>query len=293
VRPGPRELKYAVLHLMSGIDLILKARLHEHDPAQLYQDPAQFSDAGYATGDFTGPKTKEILKRLGSAGVSLTSARKAELEQLRKKRNRAEHFHLEDTVAAISAITARTLGFALDFIAGVFDANALSATASSQLEEIRAALPGLEHFVADHHDSIAGKLARPRRPRSSSARPARRRPPCSTTERPACSAAPARRRRRALTTTRTRCLTRTAMRATSRALLGSSPRVRSARPRHSSTGVRAVTLSPHISGCASPAATHGERAASAKCDRCGELISAGEDEMSICGDCFNALVAKD
>ena len=29
------------------------------------------------------------------------------------------------------------------------------------------------------------------------------------------------------------------------------------------------------------------------CDRCGELISAGEDEMSICGDCFRALVAKE
>jgi len=29
------------------------------------------------------------------------------------------------------------------------------------------------------------------------------------------------------------------------------------------------------------------------CDRCGELIAAGEGEMSICGDCFSALVAKE
>lgn len=155
----PRNLKYAVLHLASGIELVLKERLRQHDPAQIYQDPKKFDRVDYATGDFTGPKTEVILDRLAAAGVHVVAADKADLVQLRKKRNRAEHFHLDDTAAAISASTARTLGFALDFIASEIDTSALSTAASNQLETIRAALPQLEHFVSHRIESIAAKLA--------------------------------------------------------------------------------------------------------------------------------------
>lgn len=290
--PDPRELKYAVLHLASGIELVLKARLHEYDPAQLYQDPAEFDEADYAAGDFTGPKSKEVLKRLADADVELAPSRKAELLQLRKMRNRAEHFHLDDSVAAISAITARTLGFALDFIAGEFDAGALSPTASNQLEEIRAALPLLEHFVAHRLDSIADELATAQ---------------TAIVECPSCGQETS-----VLDDGATCLFCRAAATAEEGAdnyahlVLGES-RYESAKQGiswvvSSCPECDAETLVDRgLSGDVEPADqwacfTCGNawpEGSLGPCDRCGELISAGEGEMSICSDCFSALVANE
>jgi Zn finger protein HypA/HybF involved in hydrogenase expression len=224
--------------------------------------------------------------------VSLAPARTVELVQLRKKRNRAEHFHLADTVAAISAITARTLGFALDFIAGEFDAGALSPTASHQLEEIRAALPRLEHFVAHRHASIVGQVAVAQ---------------TAIVKCPSCG------QETSVLDDGVTCLF---CRATAVAedgadnyahvVLGESfyksgkqgiDWVVSSCPE-----CQAETLVDRgLSGNAEPAdqwvcftcGTAWPEGSLGKCDRCGELIAAGEDEMSICGDCLSALVAKE
>jgi ribosomal protein L37AE/L43A len=224
--------------------------------------------------------------------VTLSTARKAELEQLRKKRNRAEHFHLDDTVPAISAITARTLGFALDFIAGEFDAGALSATASSQLEGIRAPLPRLEHFLAHRHDSIAGRLAA-----TSSA----------VVECPSCT------QETSVLDDGATCLS---CGASATAEEGADEYAHTvldeSRYEGGKQGIAWV-----VSSCPEcEAETLVDRGASGdvepgdqwvcftcgntwpegslgQYDRCGELIAAGEDEMSICGDCLDALVAKD
>ena len=289
---GQRELKYAVLHLASGIELVLKARLHQHDPAQLYQNPAKFDKADYATGDFTGPKTEAILQRLATAGVRVDAADKTQLVQLRKKRNRAEHFHLDDTAAAISAIVARTLGFALDFIAREIDAGALSHTASSQLDGIRAALPQLQHFVAHRHESIADALADVR---------------TATVECPYCG------QKTSVLDDGATCLfcaaTTTAEEAADQyahLVLGES-HYKSAKQ-----GIDWVVSScpeceadafidmgatddvqPRDRWVCFDCGNAWPDGSFRQCDRCDKLIPAGEDESSICEECFSALVEKE
>src|SRR5207244_4003586 len=116
--PSRRNLKYALLHLASGIELVLKERLRRHDPALLYQRPEKFDALDFAAGNFQSTNAKDTVKRLVDlAGVVISDVDRTQLHVLRDKRNRVEHFGLDDTVDAVSAITARTLGFALDFIA--------------------------------------------------------------------------------------------------------------------------------------------------------------------------------
>jgi hypothetical protein len=158
--PTQRDLKYALLHLAAGTELILKERLRQYDRAQLYKDPERFDDADYATGDFVSPNAHETIDRLSNlAGVQLPREQLEELKRLRKKRNVVEHFALNDTHDAMLTTTARAFGCALDFIARELDEATLSQTAAGQLEEIREALPRLQHFVEDRRRSIAGRLA--------------------------------------------------------------------------------------------------------------------------------------
>jgi len=153
--PTHRDLKYALLHLAAGIELVLKERLRQHDPTQLYEKPDKFDADDFALGNFRSPNTEETVKRLTDlAVVPISSSDCEQLRVLRDKRNRVEHFGLDDTTDAVSAITARTLGFALDFIASELDAATLSPEAAEQLRGVREALPELRAFVADRWERI-------------------------------------------------------------------------------------------------------------------------------------------
>lgn len=157
--PSHRDLKYALLHLASGIELVLKERLRQHDPAQLYERPDKFDAADFAAGNFKSATATQTVKRLVDlAAVSISDSDRTQLQLLRDKRNRVEHFGFDDTAEAVSAITGRTLGFALDFIAAELDSATLSAKAIAELEAIRKALPQLRAFVADRWQRIAKEV---------------------------------------------------------------------------------------------------------------------------------------
>jgi hypothetical protein len=153
--PTQRDLKYALLHLASGVELVLKERLRRNDPAQLYQRPETFDAADFAAGNFRSANAADTVKRLVDLGVAISDAERTQLHLLRDKRNRVEHFGLDDSAEAVSAMTARTLGFALDFIAAELDPASLSSEAADELQGIREALPKLQAFVADRWKRIA------------------------------------------------------------------------------------------------------------------------------------------
>jgi hypothetical protein len=153
--PSQRDLKYALLHLASGIELVLKERLRRHDPAQLYSHPERFDEADFAAGNFHSANAAQTVKRLVDvAGVEIADADRAQIMLLRERRNRIEHFGFDDTAAAVTAITARTLGIALDFIAAELEASSLGSDADEELREIREALPELQAFLTDRWQRI-------------------------------------------------------------------------------------------------------------------------------------------
>lgn len=154
-QPDQRDLKYALLHLASGIELVLKERLRRHDETQLYQRPEKFDEVDFAAGNFQSTNAKETVKRLVDAAVPISDADRTQLQLLRERRNRIEHFGFDDTAEAVSAISARMLGFALDFIARELKASSLSKDAATELAGIREALPQLQGFVADRWERIA------------------------------------------------------------------------------------------------------------------------------------------
>ncbi len=159
--PKPRNLKYAVLHLKAGTDLLLKERLRMHDWRQLFADVDDADEQRFAEGDFVSPGTSEVLKRLrDAAGVTIRSRDKRTLRRLRMLRNRIEHFAVRDEKDAVVAVAAKTLSFALDFVGAEIEPTGLEAQPEEDLEAIRQGLNEATVFVDERWNTIRDELAR-------------------------------------------------------------------------------------------------------------------------------------
>jgi hypothetical protein len=116
--PSPRDLKYAVLHLHAGVEVLLKYRLSCHDwHLVLADDSAATTEQEYEDGQFRSIGTGEALKRLQTLdGIKFTRSQKKAAAALEKFRNQLQHHGLTSTAKAVEAQSAKALGFILDFI---------------------------------------------------------------------------------------------------------------------------------------------------------------------------------
>jgi hypothetical protein len=147
--PDRRRLKYAVLHLSSGTELILKERLRREHWSLVFDKPENANRNKYEGGDFTSVSFQACLKRLVEiCGVSISDEQKKRVTALRDKRNRLEHFGIVDTVEALTSDAAAALGFVIDFVDSQLSAN-LNSSEIATLDKIRGKLGTFNVFVKD------------------------------------------------------------------------------------------------------------------------------------------------
>lgn len=160
--PTPRALKRAVTELGGGVELILKERLRRHGWRLLFDDVAVANEGDLRRGDFVSPNAAEVLRRLKDVGVQLPKRQQKRLEALRRRRNRTEHFALIDTEEAIQASTAGCLSVVVDFIVDELNPATLNEAERDLFEQIRAALPRMQAYVAARRQDVEPALARAR-----------------------------------------------------------------------------------------------------------------------------------
>jgi len=146
--PKPRDLKYAVLHLSAGVELLLKDRLRREHWSLVFEDIDKADLDAYSSGDFVGVNLKTSIQRLIKlCDVDISSDEQRSLFNLRKSRNRLEHFATVDSLTALKASSAGVLSFTLDFISTELDVDELEENETNLLERIRKLLPDFEIFV--------------------------------------------------------------------------------------------------------------------------------------------------
>ena len=157
--PSPRDLKYAVLHLSAGIELVLKDRLRREHWSLVFGDINKADAKAYATGDFYSVDLKDCITRLTSiCNAHISDSDKIAVLNLKGKRTRLEHFAAIDSSEAINASTAAVLSFAVDFIAAEFELTSSEKAESDLLNQIRSKLPEFKQFVAARLDQIRPEL---------------------------------------------------------------------------------------------------------------------------------------
>lgn len=115
--PGPRELKYAVLHLQAGTEVLLKARLLREHWSLVVNDPGKASWDKYNSGDFVSCGTEEAIHRLRKiVRLDISDAQARAVAELSRTRNALQHYGLTRPVPAVKAQAVRVLDFLLDFI---------------------------------------------------------------------------------------------------------------------------------------------------------------------------------
>lgn len=99
--------KYSVLHLYSGIELLLKEKLRQEHWSLIFQDISNASLRKLENGDFVSVYHEELIKRLRN--ISEISFDDKPIKELRDLRNRFEHFEVDIPLSECQYIVAAAL----------------------------------------------------------------------------------------------------------------------------------------------------------------------------------------
>ncbi|GGU11149.1 hypothetical protein [Streptomyces lateritius] len=162
--PAPRDLKYAVLHLYTAVEVLLKVRLEMHDPTLVWEKPGQYDEAKHRAGAFRSCGAEYAIKRLKKHELLKTDLdpKSEELVALEELRNRLTHFGWTDTTDAVRARTLPVLlqlmtFLRLDLLPQVADTNE-AWRAEREMDKINIQTQHLAEFVAHRKAEIADKL---------------------------------------------------------------------------------------------------------------------------------------
>ncbi|MDQ7906850.1 hypothetical protein RB614_20250 [Phytohabitans sp. ZYX-F-186] len=116
-KPTKRDLKYAVLHLYSAIEVLLKYRLIREHWTTVVSRMDSADKTKFESGDFESASSLESYDRLVRiCGLPLDKEDRKKIETVGKLRNKLQHFGLSATTEEVAATTARALDFLWRFI---------------------------------------------------------------------------------------------------------------------------------------------------------------------------------
>lgn len=120
VKPDKRselDLHSALLHLFTGVELIIKSRLVKEHWSLVFEEVSAAKLGPYLSGDYKSVHFTDALQRLTNiTGASLTERDRRTLEGLRNRRNRLVHSGEIGSEQEVKVLTARALNFVLKFI---------------------------------------------------------------------------------------------------------------------------------------------------------------------------------
>lgn len=145
-----RILKYSLLHLSSGIELIFKNILLDEHWTYVFQDMNRANQKDFESGNFKSVDSETIITRLENlCDVNIGDNDKKNLKHLREYRNRTEHFAVEYNVYAIESIVHKCISILVKVIADKYDENSISKVEVNFLKEIRILLKDLTSHYND------------------------------------------------------------------------------------------------------------------------------------------------
>lgn len=112
-----KELKYALLHLSSGIELVFKSRLNIEHWTYIFEDMNKASKRSYEDGSLKTVDSNTAIDRLEKlCGYLFDEKQKDHLRKLREARNRFEHAFINNNPRAIENIINKAVEVIVDFL---------------------------------------------------------------------------------------------------------------------------------------------------------------------------------
>lgn len=144
----PYLLKYAILHLSAGTELLLKEVLKNEHWSLIFENPTNAKFDVLKTGEFRSVDFETLLTRLTNiCEIKLSQKELGILRQLRKHRNKIEHFEFNENSEAIKSLTSKVLCLLLNFINEYFEETSLSETSKDRIETLRSIVTEFKEFA--------------------------------------------------------------------------------------------------------------------------------------------------
>ncbi|GHN00514.1 hypothetical protein WSM22_20030 [Cytophagales bacterium WSM2-2] len=144
------SVKYSILHLHAGVELIFKEILKEEHWSLIFQKVDEADKQHLRTGNFISVNHATALTRLNNiCGIRFDETELFSLEDLRRRRNIIEHyvFPVEDDPSALKSTVSEVLLTVLNLIETYFDENEIKGHASEHLKNIRKKSQEFREFV--------------------------------------------------------------------------------------------------------------------------------------------------
>ncbi|WP_334666035.1 hypothetical protein [Streptomyces cyaneofuscatus] len=164
--PSARAMKYAVLHLAAGAEVLLKARLQMVHWSLVFANPGDATREALENGTLNSCSPEETRKRLTNiAGIEFSQREKDALSELAKRRNALQHYGLvgEDAKAGrMESTTAQVLNFLISFVGehileGLTDEEERD-HAEIDMDRIRGGVRTIQGYVAERMKDLAPVL---------------------------------------------------------------------------------------------------------------------------------------
>ena len=154
--PDERSIKYSMLHLHSGVELLLKQRLCDEYWALIFQDIDKADRNCLESGDFISVGLEKSIERLKKhCNIDLAKYKNI-LSSLKKKRNTIEHYHLNiDKLEAVSVMV-KVWSFILDF---THEHITLTDEQQQTIENIRELMLKQQSFIKERLKEIKPKIS--------------------------------------------------------------------------------------------------------------------------------------
>lgn len=159
MKDKPNNGKYAILHIHAGTELILKARLKEEHWSLIFSKEPDIK--AYNSGDFLGIYMDECIKRLNKVcSIVLLKPDIAALDNLRKTRNRIEHFQASYNPESLGSIVFQGLSVLMKFIESNFTNNSFSENEDQLLKCIWEKIRQTDKWIEIRMNAISLELSK-------------------------------------------------------------------------------------------------------------------------------------
>lgn len=152
-----RSLKYSILHLFAGIELLLKERIFREHWSLIFQDIKHASKTRLNSGDFkTVDFDTSTARLINIAGVNLPKQQLHHVNSLRQLRNRIQHFHITIEQTEATSRLAQGINFAINFITS--EMPDLNTSRKTELDKIHEGLATFNEYVSYRSNEIRNDL---------------------------------------------------------------------------------------------------------------------------------------
>jgi hypothetical protein len=151
--------KYSILHLSAGVELLLKERLRVEDWIYVFENIEKATEDGLKSGDFVSVRLETALERLmNDLGIEIDEEDIKAIKDLKRRRNKVEHFQFHETEISIKSISAKVLNFVFKFINGELNDSIDTEKLEEQFFGIKENLTKFKEFINVREEELKNKV---------------------------------------------------------------------------------------------------------------------------------------